>query len=202
MKLHQGVKIAIAVVLLAAVLIAGYCSVINYLTYRFQNDIVEPYNVFRAQEVEAIPQFDQLNKSVADDLPPLPPGVQLEKEHSVGISNPLGLHGRYLYLELLKPTTLSWNFYAYYRTYFLANGWSETWNNPPPSYLYIRNTSCVEIENFSPDINNEYESMQILIWHDFRNLVFSPKVPNIPRDLIGLFEDGKTFFVECPPPHR
>jgi hypothetical protein len=198
--MSHRIRTVIAIALVLILFLVGIYTMINRW---FEYSVIKPYNVFRAQEVEAISQFDQLNKGIADDLPPLPSGVQFEKEYSVGINGPLYLHGRYLYLDLKKPTTISEDIFDYYRTYFLANGWSETMNgNTPLSYVYSRDTSCVEISVYSPDINNEYQPIQIEIWHDFRNQSFSPKVPEIPSGLFSLLESGKTFFVECPLPSR
>ena len=136
--------------------------------------------------------FDALNEDVVANLPELPPGSTLEEQWSVGIDAPLYEHGRWLWMEMTTTHTTDF-ILEYYGSFLLNNGWHKnTGLRAFEHAFYYRDTSCIEI---SPPINQNTQ-YRILIWHDFRNQTFSPKMPD--KRTMSWFEYGMTNVAVCP----
>lgn len=187
MKIAKGCALG-ALVLAAFLLMA---LVAGYVWFRL--NIVEPYITFRAKEEEIVPQLDAQNADIAQTLPPLPPGASEDKRWSVGITNPIYDHGRWLVISI--STTLDeQEVSTYYRENLLAAGWNEfTTTFTRVTELYYRGTSCLQI-----GLPGQYlRNYEIVIWHDFQHQSFSPPLPNL--DYMEFAELGETKFATCPP---
>jgi hypothetical protein len=158
---------------------------------------IYPWKVFRAQEINSIQYFDELNDAVLSELPDPSAEVELISQGTGGILSPANVHGRILRLRYsidansaLTPVDIL----EYYQKSLTPEGWNETplALGDEESRLYTRGTACVEIV-----ILFQAREYDIDIWHDFLSQEFSPTLP--PIDLLHSYDYGKTDILKCPP---
>ncbi len=183
----QSKKITLTLLGILLVLITG-----GYSFYWIK--VVHPLDVFRTQEVNAIPKFDALNSAVLSELPEPPAGVELISSGASGILGPTNVHGRKLRLKYSVNSDFDLNnILVLYQNELEPKGWHGILTHQGErSIIYYRDTSCVQIIIIS--LAKEY---QIEIWHDFLSQSFSPTLP--PAQLLNMHDVGETDILTCPP---
>jgi len=146
---------------------------------------------FYAEDKEAREKLGEMNTEIYEQLPPPPEGVtQTELIKNGGLGSTY-YHGNYLEVTYTIDVTPEAVF-AYYQPFFDSNDWEEYTLAESSSKLYFRKTSCLRVW---PNYTEYFHGFSITIWHDYRQQSFSPEIP----PLLGLSEDGKTYFDTCPP---
>lgn len=181
-------KVIISLVLTLLVLIL----MLGVIYIWIQKSLVEPYEAFRIQQLSVVSSFDDLNNKVAAELPPLPKGSSELNRRSSGIYNPIGAHGRYLWIEV-ATTMMDRDVAIYYQQNLIFAGWQKYTKLDSGFERYFRGTSCIDL--LLP--TQRLHSYALVIWHDFVKQVFSPALPN--STYMQFVEFGETNIAECPP---
>ena len=187
MKMSKTLFHWIMLILISGILVTS----VGYVSYRFC--LLDPYQEFRDKESEIIPLLDELNKSVEQNLPALPPNSIELKRSFVGIEPTAYMgHGRWLYINISTEMPAEY-ISEYYRANLLSNGWQiNRARQSGSSNYYARGTGCIQILLPSQYVH----AYEITIWHDFQSQSFSPTLPNSLS--MRLFEFEGSSFAACP----
>jgi len=149
------------------------------------------YKQLRAELPEINRKLALLNHATLSQIPP-PSGVTQGKvEDSLGMNSSYGVKTRVKY----RVTKAAPNIQDYYLSVMAPLGWAMANSYQDDqgfsSRDYYRDDTCVIIKVFKKD-----EEFTILIFHDFQDQDFSPKLP--PRWYMAIREYGETTVDACP----
>ena len=132
-----------------------------------------PYVNFQNKEREAVAQFDTLNESVIAEVPP-PNNALILHRNTIGITAPVNLHGRELFVEYDLSGMKTEEILTYYDTKLTQEGWKK---HPLLSDdSYYRDHACISVY-VQNDAELKDKFFRVRVWHDYYSQSFSPPVP-------------------------
>ena len=182
-------------ILFAAIFAFLICAAFGLSSYlKYKKTYFDPYTQFREMELQALPQFDQLNEETYQELPEPPSNFKFSRKTTYGIDSAWHM-GRWMTVSFISLENYDNEFFEYYGTNLLNNNWilqKEEDGDQVRNSFYSKETSCIRL-SITKAIPGTYF---LEIWQNFESQPFISNIPS--QDVIGHYLLDSWIIAKCP----